>query len=364
MKWAFKLARIADIDVYIHYTFFLLVAWFAWQGYSEAGQIVDAFDGIVFICALFTCVVLHEFGHALTGRKFGVRTEHITLLPFGGVASMEDIPKEPKQEILISLAGPAVNIVIAGLIYAYLQVSPIQFNQEQLANGDWPLLVQILFVNIFLAVFNLVPAFPMDGGRILRGLLAIKLDYAGATLWASRIGKFFAVAFVAYGVVSNNAMLGLIGVFIFLGAAGENRVVQFNNKVKQLSIAHIATPKFHFLDETQTLFNARQLLDNYASQQVFPIGSANHLHSFITAAQLSQVLASIAPEQLAHHTIAELSALTVSALEPIKTVSAELSINEVVKRVSEQPVKLIAVEQQGRVVGILTIQRLLQLAEI
>lgn len=364
MKWAFKLAKIAGIDVYIHYTFFLLLAWFAWQGYSETGLLSDALEGVLFICALFTCVVLHEFGHALTGRVFGVRTDHITLLPFGGVAFMESIPKRPKQEILISLAGPAVNIAIAGLIYAYLQFTPIQLNQEQLSQGEWPFLFQLLIVNVFLAVFNLIPAFPMDGGRVLRGLLAIKLEYSTATLWASRVGKFFAVAFIAYGLVSSHTMLVIIGVFIFLGATGENRLVQFNSKVKELSIAHIATPKFHYLDDGQTLYAAREILDSYGEQQIFPVGSASHLHSFISAQQLSSAIEKVESEQLANYTVSDISTRLGFILETVRTVDAKLNINEVVALLGDNPAKLISVEQEGRVVGILTIQRLLQLAEI
>ncbi|MCK5880258.1 MAG: site-2 protease family protein [Sinobacterium sp.] len=364
MKWAFKLARIAGIDVYIHYTFFLLVAWFAWRGYGESGLLIDAINGVIFICALFTCVVLHEFGHALTGRKFGVRTSHITLLPFGGIASMEAIPKQPKQEILISLAGPAVNVAIAGIIYVYLQLVPAQISQEQMSQGDWPFLVQLLYVNLFLAVFNLIPAFPMDGGRVLRGLLAIKLEYSTATLWASRVGKFFAAAFVAYGVASGNTMLIIIGVFIFMGATSENRVVQFNDKVKLISIENIATKNYHYLDDNQTFYAAKQLLENYAEQQVFPVGTAAHLHSFVSGEKLLKAMQAINQDELARYTVDDIAKMMGSILEPVKTVQADLSINEVVELVGAQPAKLIAVEKEGRVVGILTIQRLLQIAEI
>lgn len=364
MKWAFKLAKIADIDVYIHYTFFLLVAWFAWQGYSVSGSLADALDGVGFIVALFTCVVLHEFGHALTGKIFGVRTAHITLLPFGGVAAMEAIPKQPKQEILISLAGPAVNIAIAAFIYLYLKFDPIQLSQEQLNQGEWPFLVQLLFVNIFLAAFNLIPAFPMDGGRVLRGILALKLDHAAATLWASRVGKFFAVAFVAYGLTSANAMLVIIGVFIFTGAAGENRVVQINSKVKQLSIENIATDKFHYLDEEDNLYAVQQMISQHAEQQIFPIGSAVYLHSFIHGQALQTYIDAMEVEHLANMTFADISAELNHVLEPIKTVDSDLSINEVVSLLGDEPAKVIAVQKESRVLGILTIQRLLQLADL
>ena len=363
MKWTFKLARIADIDVYIHYTFFLLLAWFAWRGYSLEGDFLAAADNVTFIVALFACVVLHEFGHALTARRFGVKTEHITLLPIGGVAAMQELPKEPKQEILIAIAGPMVNVLIAAVIWAYLHYSPSQFTQAQLDSGNWPFLYELLFVNVFLAVFNLVPAFPMDGGRVLRGILALKLNHAKATLWASRVGKFFAVLFIAYGFVSNNFILSLIGVFIFLGAAGENRLVQFRSKVKELPIIHVATPKFTLISWQQNLLDIKEKIEE-KEQGIFPIGSTQGLEKLITKQQIADLLQATQEDKWVQISLSEAVEREHLMLDAIKTVDADMPINAVIDELSQKPYKLIAVAHQQRVVGIVTIQRLLQLAEM
>jgi len=365
MKWAFKLARIANIDVYIHYTFFLLVLWFAYSGYSDQQSIVGAADGVVFVIALFACIVMHEFGHALMARRFGVRTEHITLLPFGGVASMEDIPKEPKKEILIALAGPFVNIIIAGLIYLYYQFVPMSFNQAQLESGNWPLLMQLLIVNVFLAAFNLIPAFPMDGGRVLRGLLALKLEHAKATLWASRVGKVFAALFVAYGMASGNTLLVFVGIFIFLGATGENKMVQFRSQVKTLPIINVAVQQFPYLNWQQTLFDVKQQFEQLdAKHTVLPVGNAQQLDVVLSYQELLQGLAQLAEDDYVKHTLEDLPQLLDHALSPVKSVDASMPINTVIDALSVQPYKMIAVQHENRVVGIVSIERLLQLAEL
>ena len=364
MNWTVKLARIVDIDIYIHYTFFLLLAWFAWRGYAVSGSLMAAADNVTFIVALFGCVVLHEFGHALTARRYGIKTEHITLLPIGGVAAMQDIPKQPRQEIAIAIAGPLVNVVIALVIAAYLKLNPMGFDNAQLLNGQWPFLYELLFVNIFLAAFNLVPAFPMDGGRVLRGLLALKLEHAKATLWASRVGKFFAVAFIAYGLVSNNFMLGLIGVFIFMGAAGENRLVQFKHQVKNLPIIHVANAQFTRLSWQSMLSQVAVQIDNFADQAIYPIGDEAKLECFINKAQFEALIDQFASSQYSSLTLHQALEQTAMTLDKIKTVDAQSPINQVIKELKQQPYKLIAVVHQGRTVGIVTIQRLLQLAEM
>ncbi len=172
-------------------------------------------------------MLLHELGHSLTARKYGVDTKKITLLPIGGVASLERIPEDPKQELWVALAGPAVNIVIAILIYPFIAgqqlLSTDQMTSVNTING---FLSSLLRVNIALVVFNIIPAFPMDGGRILRALLAMKIGRTRATQIAANLGQFLAAGFVFYGLVDGNPMLILIGIFVYFGARTENVMVQ------------------------------------------------------------------------------------------------------------------------------------------
>ena len=211
------MARVVGIDVRIHITFLLLPLWFGYQGWLSGGA-VGALQGAAFILALFFCVLLHEFGHALAGRRFGIRTRDITLLPIGGVARMENIPEKPSQELVIAVAGPAVNVAIGSLLAVVLALTGGMMSGPE---TEWRLaLHELLFVNFGLVVFNMIPAFPMDGGRVLRALLAMGFGHLRATLIAARTGQGIAVLF-AVGGFFGNPMLVLIAMFVFSGAQQE-----------------------------------------------------------------------------------------------------------------------------------------------
>src|SRR5688572_27812912 len=181
MMWSWRVGRIAGIDLYVHPTFMLLLAWVAIVHYLERQRWADAAGGLLFIVTLFGIIVLHELGHALTARRFGIRARDITLLPIGGVARLERMPEDPKQEFLVALAGPAVNVVLAIILFVTLvPISGIAaLGNVALVGGQF--LSKLIWVNVALALFNLLPAFPMDGGRVLRALLAMRMDYVKAT---------------------------------------------------------------------------------------------------------------------------------------------------------------------------------------
>src|SRR6267378_4982921 len=176
MKWSWRIARVAGIEVFMHATFLLLLAWVGVTDYLPRHSWQAAARGIVFVLILFVIIVLHELGHALTARRFGIRTLDITLLPIGGVARLERMPEKPVQELLVALAGPAVNLVLALVLLLLLAVGRQFGDFEGLSLLGGSLLARLLQVNVALAVFNLLPAFPMDGGRVLRALLALRLD--------------------------------------------------------------------------------------------------------------------------------------------------------------------------------------------
>src|SRR6478752_2253188 len=201
MRWSWKIGTVAGTQIKVHVTFLLLVAWWAVMGYQEGGS-SGAVSTALALLALFGCVLLHEFGHILMARRFGVRTPDVILLPIGGVARLERIPDEPKQELLIALAGPAVTLAIIVLLYLLLQLSgrPLAIGE---LTPDTPFLAQLMVVNIYLLLFNLIPAFPMDGGRVLRALLASRLGLMRGTRIAASLGQMLAVAGGLYGFVAN-----------------------------------------------------------------------------------------------------------------------------------------------------------------
>ncbi len=225
MGWSWRIGRIAGIDVYVHFTFLLLLAWVGIEHYLAHGDIGEAMGGLAFILALFGIVVLHELGHALTARRFGIRTRDIILLPIGGVARLERMPDDPRQELLVALAGPAVNVVLAAVIYVVLSfgqgLSPV--GEAMRVGGGF--LEQLFWVNVSLALFNLLPAFPMDGGRVLRALLSLRMERVRATEVAARIGQGLALLLAFLGLFSN-PMLVFIGLFVWLGASEESSMVQ------------------------------------------------------------------------------------------------------------------------------------------
>lgn len=223
MKGSWKLSRVAGIDVSVHWTFVVLLVWVLLSALSAGGP-ARALGDVLFLVLLFGCVLLHELGHALTARLFGIPTHGITLLPIGGVAQLDRIPRNPWQELVIALAGPAVNVVIAvmllpvvGALYGLGQITSLG-----LISGGF--LARLLLVNVGLVVFNLIPAFPMDGGRVLRACLALLTNYQTATRLAVRVGQVAAVLLGLAGLLLlHNPLLLLVAVFVFFAAAGELR---------------------------------------------------------------------------------------------------------------------------------------------
>lgn len=219
MSWSIKFARVAGIDLKIHFTFVLFLIWIG-STYFFIGGAAAAWQGIFFILLLFGCVLLHELGHALTANAFGIHTEDITLLPIGGVARLERIPTDPKQELLIAIAGPLVNVGIAALLIFYLGHRAAVSDFDDLNTPRVAMLSKLASVNIGLVLFNLIPAFPMDGGRILRSILAMRMNYLRATQIAAFIGQGLAVVLGIIGFFTNTFLL-FIAFFVFMGAQQE-----------------------------------------------------------------------------------------------------------------------------------------------
>ena len=268
MKWSWKVGSVAGIDLYVHATFFLLIAWVGIT-YWLAGGSAAALDGIAFILALFACVVLHELGHALTARRYGIPTRDITLLPIGGVSRLERIPDKPRQEVWVSLAGPAVNVVIAAALYVWLLLSHTLRPVSVLSMAGSTFLERLLLVNVSLAVFNLLPAFPMDGGRVLRALLALRMEYVRATQVAAHVGQAMALVFGLLGLFTNPFLI-FIALFVWIGAAQEASMVQMRTALSGIPVSRAMLTDFRSVAPDDPAQRVLELI-LAGSQQDFPV---------------------------------------------------------------------------------------------
>jgi Zn-dependent protease/CBS domain-containing protein len=265
MSWSLPIVRLAGIQLRIHITFLLLIGWLAIGYYAEGGSAAAA-GRILFILLLFACVVLHEFGHALAAKAFGINTPDITLLPIGGVARLERMPEEPGQELIIAAAGPAVNVVIALGLWLVIGWSPAA--DPAVFEGS-NLLMKLMQINVWLVLFNLLPAFPMDGGRILRALLATRMSYARATQAAATVGQGFAFIFGFLGLFFN-PMLIFIALFVYIGASQEAALAQMRAVSRGLPVSSAMVREFRSLPKNATLQEAVDAL-LATSQHDFPI---------------------------------------------------------------------------------------------
>jgi Zn-dependent protease len=235
MKW--KLGNVAGIGVYIHWSFWLLPVWILLSAHGGLG---GALSSVLFVFAIFGCVVLHELGHALMARHFNIGTRDITLYPIGGVASLERIPKQPSQELAIALAGPAVNVVIAAALFVLLLVVGVGTQGLVFTFAGGSFLVNLLLVNVALVVFNMLPAFPMDGGRVLRALLAMRLPYLRATEIAVRVGQGVAIVLGLVGLFTGGTIV-FVALFVFLAAQAELSMARRNELAGSSSIVDATT---------------------------------------------------------------------------------------------------------------------------
>ena len=280
MRGSFQVARIAGIDVKIHVTFFLLLAWIGFV-YHRSGGMPAAVNGVIFVLLIFLCVLLHEFGHALAARRYGIKTHDITLLPIGGLARLERMPDKPSEEVVVALAGPAVTVVIAGALWIFIGLTGGLPDPEMMHQTGVPLAMRLFTVNIWLVLFNMIPAFPMDGGRVLRAVLAMRMNYARATQIAASIGQGIAFIFFILGLWSN-PMLLLIAVFIYFGASSEVAFAQMKSVSKGLRVSAAMVTQFQTLPLSATLHEAAEALLR-TSQHEFPItDELGKVHGILT----------------------------------------------------------------------------------
>ncbi|MAT42516.1 MAG: site-2 protease family protein [Anaerolineaceae bacterium] len=322
MKWSFKIAKIAGIDVKVHSTFFLLIIWIGVSYWITQRNIQAALSGILFIVLLFLFVVLHEFGHALTARKYGIPTKDITLLPIGGVARLERMPEKPKEELIVAIAGPLVNLFFAVVLFTviFLTTGFSQIPQLNITSGT--LIERLAIVNLSLFLFNLIPAFPMDGGRIVRALLAMRLEYTRATQTAAALGQGIALIFGLIGLLFNPFLL-FIAFFVWIGASQESSMVQVRSAMSGIPIQRAMLTRFQTLNTNQRLSDAAEaIIAGY--QQDFPVVDMNgQMVGILTRKNLMHALAT--EGQTANiSSFMDRNFITAESGEMLETVSARL----------------------------------------
>lgn len=294
MPWSVTLGRIGGTEIRIHLTFLILLAWIAIAEYMQGGQ-AAAIDSVLFVLAIFACVVLHELGHALAARRYGITTPDITLLPIGGLARLSRFPDKPGEEIVIALAGPAVNVVIALVLIVLLGA---RFDPEALAeiqNTGPGFLARLAAVNIFLVVFNLIPAFPMDGGRVLRALLAFRLGRRRATQIAALIGQGLAFVFGFLGLMAGNPILVFIAIFVFLAAAAEAGDASMREAARRVPVDRAMITKFESLGTQATVDEGADALIR-TTQREFPVvDGSGRLRGFLGRDAMIRALKATGP---------------------------------------------------------------------
>ncbi len=269
MKWSWKIGEFSGIGIYIHATFVLIIAWVVLIHWKQGHDLPTILGGVIFVLALFLCVVLHEFGHALTAQRFGILTRDITLLPIGGVARLERMPDNPIQELWVALAGPAVTVVIAVALYLWLQLTNGFVPIEEMTVTKGSFTERLMLVNIFLFIFNMIPAFPMDGGRVLRALLAMRGDYVKATQTAALIGQGIALLFGFIGLFTNPFLI-FIALFVWIGAAQEASMIKIKAALGGIPVSEAMLTDYKVVSPHDTLKYLVELT-MAGSQQDFPV---------------------------------------------------------------------------------------------
>jgi Zn-dependent protease/CBS domain-containing protein len=343
MSWSVNIGSIAGTAIRIHVTFLLFLVWIFVAGLATSG-VSAAVNSLVFMVLLFACVVAHEFGHIFTARAFGVPTPDVTLLPIGGVARLARIPEKPSEEFLVAIAGPLVNVAIAIVLIA---IAPTHLSAAHLAAMESPkvsMIDRLAEVNLFLAIFNMIPAFPMDGGRVLRALLAIRLGHVRATEIAASIGQWAAFALGFLGLFYN-PMLIFIAIFVYLAAASEAHMVSLRAMSRDIPVTAAMVTRFATLTGNEHIDAAVETLLQ-TSQTEFPVVDSNHrLIGLVGRAEIIRALRELGPS-------APVSDVMV---KDIPTIERSHRLEEAFRLLQEKAVPAVGVvDYAGRLIGLVT----------
>jgi stage IV sporulation protein FB len=343
MSWSFNIGRIAGTAILVHVTFVLFLGWIFVASWVAGGP-ESAWQALAFMLLLFACVVAHEFGHIFTARAFGVTTPDVVLLPIGGVARLERIPEEPWQEFLIAIAGPLVNVVIAVVLILLAGAQVNAVNLYAVENPAASMIDRLAAVNLFLAVFNMIPAFPMDGGRVLRAVLAARMGYVRATEIAAFVGQGVAFALGFIGLLYNPLLI-FIAIFVYLAASSEAHLVAIRAMSRGVPVSAAMmtqfatlTPEAHVEEAVQTLLRT--------SQAEFPVvDAAGKPVGLLGRGDLIRALKERGPDAR----VGDAMATTVP------TIAQRRCLDEAFRMLQEKSAPAVAVvDGTGRLVGLVT----------
>ncbi|HKF20629.1 MAG TPA: site-2 protease family protein [Candidatus Angelobacter sp.] len=348
IRGSWKIGEFAGIGVYIHATFLILVAWVLFVYWHAGHTVKGMLTGLLFTLALFACVVLHEFGHAFAARHYGIGTRDITLLPIGGVSRLERIPDQPKQEFYVAVMGPVVSIAIAVVLYAAFRISggvmpPVEALSSWTATS---FVARLIYANAILAVFNLLPAFPMDGGRIFRALLARFMPSQKATRIAAGVGHAMAVLFAVLGLFMNPFLI-LIALFIWMGASQEATMAQMKSTLEGVSARHMMITNFASLSPDDPLERAVELI-LHGSQQDFPIVKNGRLVGMLSNKDLLHGLSQRGAE----------SPISQAMRQDCPVLAATDDLQTVMEKLQSSNCHVMPVVDRGELVGLFTSENL------
>ncbi|MDB5570271.1 MAG: protease [Hyphomicrobiales bacterium] len=355
LPWSLTVGHLGGTAVRIHITFLLLLAWIGYAAWRTGGADA-AWSGVAFMLLLFACVLAHEFGHILMARRFGIQTPDVVLLPIGGVASLERMPERPGEQLAVAVAGPAVNVVIAAVLLIYLNAtSDTTAVSEGLSRVEDPnvsLLARLASANIFLVAFNMLPAFPMDGGRVLNALLAMRMEKRRAMQISARIGQMMALAFGFAGLLWGHPLLIFIAIFVYMAAAAEAQSSVIEEVTSNLSVADAMETRFVTIPMSASLAEAVDVLLATA-QHEFPVvdGFAKPI-GLLTREGLINALRATGP-----------SAPVADALQaPAPSVRRADALDFGVREMTRLGAPAISVvDEGGAIVGLLTMQNIAEM---
>jgi len=362
LKGSVRIGTLFGIGVYLHFTFLMLLAFIGWAEFASSGSLMSVLYTLGFLVALFVCLVMHEYGHALTARRFGIKTQDITLLPIGGIARLERMPDKPWQEFLVAVAGPMVNVVIAAILITGLVTTN---SWETISGSLLPLMgmstnfwLDLAKINIILILFNMLPAFPMDGGRVVRALLAMSLPYERATSIAAILGKFMAIMFLleAFGLNTlpfldgqGNFLLGFIAIFIWMGAGSEARFATLKARLHGVPVSRAMVSNFRTLSPRDTVEWAAELAAT-GMQQDFPVADEGHVVGMLFQSDLATAARSDEPYLRVGDVMRK----------NVPTVSSTAPLDEVMMQVVGSGLPIVPVTNRDLLVGLLPVERLIR----